>query len=221
MKKIYLLAILALLISSPGCSSSSDLPDKGEATVAPAVQVYFQDDFSNETAGWTRVRTDDRITDYDNGVYRIFVNLGNEDYLGTPGLSLPSDVRVEVDATKVAGPDNNDFGILCRSQDNNNLYQFVVSSDGYVGILKLVDGSIQSIAAETLIANSAVNMGNVKNHIRADCIGNTLTLYVNGQKVSTAQDTAFMSGGDVGVFAGTYDTPGVDIHFDNFIVTAP
>jgi hypothetical protein len=30
-----------------------------------------------------------------------------------------------------------------------------------------------------------------------------------------------MNGGEVGVFAGTYDTPGADIHFDNFIITAP
>ena len=217
MKKIYLFAILALLISNPACSFSSDLSDGGESSG----RVYFQDDFSNEASGWSRIRTDAGITDYENGVYRIFVNLNNDDYLVTPGLSLPSDVRVEVDATKVAGSDNNDFGILCRYQDNNNLYQFVISSDGYVGIIKLVDGSMESISADTLIESSAINKGNVQNHIRADCIGNMLTLYVNGQQVSTAQDTTFKGGGDVGVFAGTYDTPGTEIHFDNFIVTAP
>jgi hypothetical protein len=221
MKKIYLLVILALLISGPACSSSSELPDGGESTANPTGRVYFQDNFSNEATGWPRDRTDEGITDYENGVYRIFVNLNNDDYFATPGLSLPSDVRVEVDATKVAGSDNNDFGILCRYQDNNNLYQFVLSSDGYVGILKMVDGSMQSLAAETLIASSAVNVGNAQNHIRVEFVGNTLTLYVNGQQVSTAQDTTFMNGGEVGVFAGTYDTPGADIHFDNFIITAP
>ncbi len=217
MKKIYLFAILALLISNPACSFSSDLSDGGESSG----RVYFQDDFSNEASGWSSVRTDAGITDYENGVYRIFVNQNNKDYFGTPGLSLQSDVRVEVDATKVAGSNNNDFGILCRYQDNNNLYQFVISSDGYVGIIKLVDGSMESISADTLIESSAINKGNVQNHIRADCIGNMLTLYVNGQQVSTAQDTTFKGGGDVGVFAGTYDTPGAEIHFDNFIVTAP
>ena len=220
MKKIYLLAILALLISGPACSPSSNLPSTGESAAEPTGRIYFQENFSDDTTGWPSIRTDDRITDYENGVYRIFVNLNNDDYLVTPGLSLPSDVRVEVDATKVAGSDNNDFGILCRYQDNDNLYQFVVSSDGYVGIVKLVDGSMQSLAAETLLESSAVNGGNAQNHIRADCIGNTLTLYVNGQQVSTVQDAAFTSGGDVGIFAGTYDTPGADIHFDNFIVTA-
>lgn len=221
MRKIYLLAIFALLLSSPTCSSSSDLLNGGASPAEPTGKVYFQDNFSNEATGWPRVRTDEKITDYENGVYRIFVNLDNQDYFATRGLSLPRDMRVEVDATKVAGSDNNDFGLLCRYQDNNNLYQFVVSSDGYVGILKLVNGSMQSIAADTLIKSSAVNLGNAQNHIRADCIGNMLTLYVNGQQVSTVQDTTFMGGGKVGFFAGTYDTPGTDMHFDNFIVIVP
>ena len=122
MKKIYLLVILALLMSSPACSSFSDQLDGGESTVRPTGRIYIQDDFSNETSGWPRIRTDEGITDYENGVYRIFVNVKNDDYFATPGLSsLPSDVRVEVDATNVAGTDNNDFGILCRYQDNNNL----------------------------------------------------------------------------------------------------
>lgn len=220
MNKTHLLALLALLISSLTCSFSSDVPDGGEATTE-SVEVYFRDDFTNETSGWPTIRTDEGITDYEDGVYRIFVNLDNQDYFGTPGLSLQRDIRVEVDATKVSGPDDNDFGILCRYQDNNNFYQFLVSSDGYVGILKYVSGSMQSIAAETLIEHSAVNMGNAQNHIRADCIGDILTLYVNDQQVSTAQDTAFMGSGDVGIFAGTYDVPGTDIHFDNFVITAP
>lgn len=222
MKKIYQLTLLALLILSPACSSSSTLPGGGETTARPTGRIYFQDNFSNEATGWPSVRKEEGITDYENGVYRIFVNVSNDDYFATPQLpSPPSDVRVEVDATKVAGPDNNDFGILCRYQDNNNVYQFVVSSDGYIGILKLVDGSMQSIAAETLIESPIVHEGNAQNHIRADCIGDLLTLYVNGQQVATAQDTTFINSGAVGVFAGTYDTPGTDIHFDNFIVTAP
>lgn len=218
MKKAYLLAILTLLISGLACSFSSEQPDGGEATTD---NVLFQDDFSNESSGWPRIRTDDGITDYENGVYRILVNLENQDYFGTSGKFPQGDVRVEVDATKVGGSDDNDFGILCHYQDNNNFYQLLISSDGYVGIIKFLDGSMHSIAAETLLEHSAVHMGNAQNHIRADCIGDTLTLYVNGQQVSTAQDTTFTGNGDVGVFAGTYDVAGTDIHFDNFIVTTP
>ena len=221
MKKTYLLAILALIISGMACSLSSDQPGGAVATTGLPEGVYFQDDFSNNTTGWPMVRTDEGVTDYENAVYRIFVNIANQDYFATPGLSPKKDVRVDVDATKVGGSDDNDLGVICRYQDNNNLYQFVISSDGYVGIMKWVDGSLQGIGAETLIESSAVNMGNAHNHIRADCIGDTLTLYVNDQQVSSVQDTSFTNGGDVGIFAGTYDEPGTDIHFDNFLVSAP
>lgn len=220
MKKTYLLVIFALLISVPACSFASGQPNGGQAATEPAGKVLFQDDFSDETSGWPSVRTDEGITDYENGVYRIYVNIANQDYFGRPEISFQRDIRVEVDATKVAGSDDNDLGILCRYQDSKNFYQFLISSDGYVGIVKVVNGSMQSLGAETLVENSAVNMGNAQNHIRADCIGDTLTLYVNTQQVSTVQDTSFMGSGEVGVFAGTYDTPGTDVYFDNFIVTA-
>jgi len=212
MKNTKLFTMLVLLSFSWACSFDSESQNE---------KVYFQDDFSNETSGWPRIRAEDGITDYESGMYRILVNQENQDFFGIPDVAPQKDVRVEVEATKVAGSDDNDLGILCRYQDNNNYYQFLISSDGYVGILKVVNGSMQNIAAENLVENSAVNIGNAQNHIRADCIGETLTLYVNGQQVSTAQDIAFTSSGNVGVFAGTYDVPGTDIRFDNFIVTTP
>ena len=221
MKVVYLLAVLTLLLSNSTCSFDSGLLGAGAVTAKPISGVYFQDDFSNQASGWPQVRSDEGITDYENGIYRIFVNLENQDFFGTLDLALQSDVRLEVDAAKVGGSDDNYFGILCRYQDNNNFYQFLISSDGYVGILKVVDGSTQSIDGETLREHPAVNIGNAQNNIRADCIGDTFALYVNDQLISTAKDTTFMSGGKVGVFAGTYDTPGTDIHFDNFIVTLP
>ncbi|NJN80226.1 MAG: hypothetical protein HC797_07025, partial [Anaerolineales bacterium] len=44
--------------------------------------------------------------------------------------------------------------------------------------------------------------------------------YVNGFQVAQAQDSTLTSG-DVGILAGTFDTPGVDIVFDNFVVLQP
>lgn len=209
------------MIAALACSSASSQPDGDETTVELDDGIYFQDDFSNESTGWPTVREEGAVTDYEDGVYRIFVNETNTDFLGAPGVSLERDVRVEVDTSKVAGPDENDFGVLCRRQDKDNFYQFMITSDGYVGIIKRVDGAQQSIANEKLIQHPAINTGDAKNHIQVDCIGDTLTLFVNGQQVATVQDTTFMEGGGVGLFAGTYDIPGTDIHFDNLIVTKP
>jgi len=67
---------------------------------------------------------------------------------------------------------------------------------------------------------SSINLGAATNHLRADCIGNTLTLYVNGSQGASATDSS-VSGGDVGLVARTFEVDGTDIMFDNFVVYKP
>jgi hypothetical protein len=223
MKKPFYFVLFVLLIASLACNFSSILPSTGGGTNS---NVLFQDDFSNSSSGWDTVRDAEGVTDYENGGYRIYINKTTYSFWSNPGLgsSLPGDLRIEVDATKTAGPDVNDFGVVCRytlSNEKANFYQFVVTSDGYVGIVKVTQSDQQVITkGEKLIESSAVNKGNASNKIRAECIGSTLTLYVNGSQVDSVTDTSFTSG-DVGLIAGTYEEAGTDVLFDNFVVTKP
>ena len=66
----------------------------------------------------------------------------------------------------------------------------------------------------------AIHTGDAANYVRVVCNGSTLTLYVNGQQVDSVTDTTFTEG-DVGLIAGTFDSPDVEIAFDNFVVTPP
>jgi hypothetical protein len=181
--------------------------------------VLFRDDFSDTNSGWDHYSDTDGTTDYENGVYRINVNVTQQDYWANPGKNF-TDVRVEVDATKVGGPDDNDIGLLCRYKSVDDFYFFIVTSDGYYGIGKTVGGEMQMIGQESMDTSEEINLGLDTNHIRADCIGSQLSLYVNGTLLTTVTDSDFASG-DVGLMAGTYDTAGTDIHFDNFVVYDP
>jgi hypothetical protein len=67
---------------------------------------------------------------------------------------------------------------------------------------------------------SAMVQPDTLNHLRADCIGNTLTFYINYTEVASATDTDLPSG-DVGVLAGAFSEPGVDVLFDHFMVFQP
>ena len=127
---------------------------------------------------------------------------------------------MEVDATKTSGPDNNGFGLICRFQDNDNFYYFMVSSDGYQVIGKYQGGQNQYLSAEKMQPTDAVTAGSATNHVRGDCQGSTLTLYANGQQLSSITDTSFTSG-DVGLIVGTFDEPNVGVSFDNFVVYQP
>lgn len=183
-------------------------------------EVQFQDDFSDPTSGWVR-RNDEEIgnLDYVNQGYQIFIKQNHTVLWSGPGLEY-TNVQIEVDATKIEGPVNDDFGVVCRARDMNNFYFLVISSDGYYGIGKVRDGEQQLIGMDEMPPNENILQGSRTNHLRADCIGENLSLFVNGIHLATVQDTEFTSG-DAGLLAGTFDDPGTHIRFDNFSVLMP
>jgi hypothetical protein len=212
-QKLYLLLMISVMVlAALACSSGT------EAEALPA-GVLFQDDFSDTSSGWDRVNVDEGVTDYVDGSYRIFVNTDSTDVWANPGLNF-TDTIIEVEAEKVGGPDDNDFGVICRYEDTNNFYFFILSSDGYYGVGRVVDGVQELLGEAELMPSDDIQTGNVTNNIKADCVGSTLTLYANGVQLISIEDTAFTSG-DVGLLAGTFDTPGTDIYFDNFVVRQP
>jgi hypothetical protein len=210
------LSIVILALASLACSVFSG---GATPTSSSSANVLFQDDFSKDNSGWDRVRNEDGITDYDNGGYRIQIPTADTELWANPGLNF-SDVRIEVDAVRQAGPEDNDFGVICRYQDSDNFYYMLVTSDGYYGIIKVKDGEMSLLGGEEFGATDQVKGGSATNHIRGDCIGETLTLYVNGQKLDSQQDAEFPFG-DVGLIAGTYGESGTDVYFDNFTVLKP
>jgi len=96
----------------------------------------------------------------------------------------------------------------------------MVSSDGYYTIGKFVAGTAIQLGQSEMQYSSAIHTGLAVNHLRADCVGSSLTFYVNGELVAQAQDTD-LSEGDVGLLVGTFGEPGVDIIFDNYLVSQP
>lgn len=228
MTKQALFTIQVLLLASLACALVSNLPGLGDPSVTVPDQpadVLFQDDFSDSSSGWNQYSDVEGLTDYENGAYRIRVDATEYTYWANPGQeALPDDVRVEVDATKAGGPDANDFGVICRYRERDSaadFYQFAVTSDGYAGIVLVIANDQTVLSQDALLQPYAIiNQGHASNHITAECIGSTLTLYVNGVQVDSVTDTTLASG-DVGLIAGSYDESGVDILFDNFVVTRP
>lgn len=217
MKTSCFVICLMMLMAALGCSTPP-LNTGTESTALPS-NVLFQDNFSDPSSGWDQVSSDEGITDYIDGAYRIYVNDINTDIWANPGLNF-TDTQIEVEATKVGGDDNNDFGIICRYQDVNNFYFFIISSDGYYGLGKVANGDQQLIGDESMPPSEIIKQGDATNLIQADCIGNQLAIYVNGVKLAEYVDTDFTSG-DVGLLAGSFANPGTDIHFKNFKVLKP
>lgn len=181
--------------------------------------ILFQDDFSDTSSGWDRAEFENGATDYQDGGYHIFVGPENYSVFAKPGLSF-TDVSVEVDGYKLSGVDDGEYGVICRYVDANNFYAASVTSDGYYGIIRFNNGSFEYVGMDSMQLSDAVNRGEANNRIRFDCVGSTLTLYVNGAEVVSVSDSLHASG-DVGLYGGTFDSPNVDVMFDNFVVRQP
>ncbi len=212
----FLRFLLSLLLLG---SASTCQPQPPEAAETIPGEILFYDDFSNMESGWNRVAAASGESDYADGMYRILVNETNLDIWAKPGLTL-MDAVIEVDAIKVGGERDNHFGIVCRVLGANNFYTFMISSDGFYGIGKVNGADYSLIGTSAMQPSEAVFQGSAFNHLRATCIGDTLTMYVNNQKVAQVQDSEYTFG-DVGLIAGSFEHPGVDIRFDNFSVRKP
>jgi hypothetical protein len=184
--------------------------------------VVYQDDFSDFGSGWpVDTSSSSGSTTYYNGQYRITVNETDYAFWAYSGSGVYEDVIVEVDGVKLGGPDENEFGVLCRFVDNGNFYAATIASDGYYFIWRRINsGDWELVGMESGEFNEAIRTGAQNNRIRLECIGSTLSLYANGTLLRQVQDSSLVSG-DVGLYAGTFDAPGTDVAFDNFVVTLP
>lgn len=204
--------ILLLLLSA--CAAPIPIP-----TVVPANpgDILYQEEFEDNTTGWDRIANEHGIMDYDNGGYRFLIREPGFNLWSTPEKNF-SDVRIEADVTKLNGPDENRAGLMCRYQ-NGDYYFFIISSDGFYAVGKYIGGNILLLGQNEMQPSELIKKGDI-NHLRADCIGNTLSFYVNFNEVAAVQDTDFPSG-DVGLVAGAFSEPGVDVLFDHFVVIQP
>ena len=210
--------LLTLACALAGCSTPRT-PAYGDPS------LLFKDDFSQNTSGWDAHTGSEATTNYEDGHYLIAVEQPGIDVWAQAGLDL-SDLTLEVDAAYAAGPVNNEFGVMCRyarEGDKSQFYFFLISSDGYYAMGKVVKNK-RTILHPTngdFEASSAVRTDpTAANRLSATCRGSRMSFSVNGTPLGEFDD-AELARGDIGLIAGTFDETGVKIHFDNLIVRKP
>ena len=187
--------------------------------VTQSGKALYHEDFSNPTNGWSQTVSADGSLKYADGAYQMQVKSAGYDLRAVSGQNY-GDVQIEVDAVRLAGPVENRFGLICRFQDMDNYYVFIISSDGYYAIGKIKNGVASLLGQEMMAYSGEILQGSVPNRLRFDCIGDTLSGFVNGQTIAISNDADFSSG-DAGLITGAFEETGVDVIFDNFLVLKP
>lgn len=159
------------------------------------------------------------------------------------------DLRVQAKA--VDGDPTNGYGVIFRLQDKGNrsvnddsYYLFLVSSDGYYKVERVINGESKEISL--WIPSPVVNQGiGAVNALRVIALGDQFQFFVNGQPVelclpenpdgfstldgagncmgnmtATWVDDTIASG-QVGVVVVTLDAPNFAVEFDNVLIIGP
>lgn len=218
-KSKHALIWLAISLLLSGCTALGG----GGLDACDGGGALLQDDFGgNQSCGWVEYNQSGAVVAIEEGVLQISTSTPGQIYWSTPGRQF-EDVIISVQARQESGPDDNAYGVICRYQDENNFYLFLISGDGYyvIGKYESDQSTIQYLTeSNEFVFSDIINQGIATNQIRASCIGNQLSLSVNGLPLVTVVDDTFAAG-DIGVGVSTF-TPGTAVvQFDDLRVLGP
>lgn len=221
-RSILILAVIALAVVVVWVALTPRQPAR-RAPRYDDPNLLLLDDFSNVDSGWDSYSDLEKTLNYNNGQYVIALDVLDKIVWATPQLDF-ADVRFEVDTAYFAGPINNEFGVMCRytqQGDAHSFYFFVISSDGYYALGKVIQNKRTILDPADYAPSTAIKLGETDvNHLTATCQGAQMSLSINGTPVGSFSDNE-LTHGDVGLLAGTFDEAGVKIHFDNVEVRRP
>jgi hypothetical protein len=101
----------------------------------------------------------------------------------------------------------------------DNFYYISFDGTGYYSFWQQTGGEWVFID-DSPGPSDAFNSAEEGNHIRVDCVGDTISLYVNDQFVDSITGLEIPRG-DVGLIAETSYDDLIEIEFDNFVVYEP
>ena len=213
-----------VVVSEPTIIVQQPSSGGGSSGGVAASSLPISEDFSDPGSGWEIGSYDAGDVGYANGRYFVTsLEEGNTMWGEYPGDF--SDVIIDIDTYQVQGPptNNNSYGVICRlipglEVNATDGYSFQISGDGYYSIQKINDGEYEPLVEWT--ESDVVVQGNAQNHIRASCVGSTLTLEVNGVQLAQTNDSAYKSGG-FGLKAAPLEEGMTRIEFDNLFVSQP
>lgn len=177
-------------------------------------KLIYEDDFSNPGSGWLRESKEECDSYYEDGEYHILVK--RYDYatwVVNRNAGRFTNFILEIDARLVSGPNEAGYGVICRFQDHDSFYRFLVGDGCYLvgtragGVWTELQGKTQS---------ASIKENHDRNHLKLVATGSKIQVYANGHHLATVTDDSFAEG-YVGVIV---DTPEADAHvaFDNIKV---
>ncbi len=144
-----------------------------------------------------------------SGEYRLALTDARRGYVyyrPSPDGRTFGDFQLDIEARRVAGPDNGIYGVVFRIQPpiagaaTFERYNFTVTPEGFYSLnLIKADGTATIIAPRA--ASPAIRKGEATNRLTVIAMGTQITLAINGETIGTFTGTVTGPGG-IGVYVG-------------------
>jgi hypothetical protein len=133
------------------------------------------------------------------------------------------DVRLEVRAENL-GRNANSISLVCRYDPDAGWYEFNIGNDGLYNIQYVEVASDDRIVYNALAegGSSAINVGTAVNEYSISCIGEELTLFINGDEVNSIIENKYgLREGQIGISVSSYDVLPILIEMDRVTISEP
>ncbi len=203
--------------STPPTTPTTPTTSTPSATSTPlpqmtpnSLKLAYEDNFSNLDSGWLVSSKEGVSYSYVGGEYNISVSdTGLLHSCSNQVAGVQTNFVVEVDTRVLSSVDTGKYGVLFRRNDNGDFYGFRIVGNQYT-VEKYFRGEWSYFKRSTV--SSYIKTDGSKNNLKVACLGTTIEIYVNGQRLATLNDDSLTSG-RISLAASEANT---SVNFDNF-----
>jgi LPXTG-motif cell wall-anchored protein len=195
----------------------------GQTPGPPQGKLAYSEDFSDgEKSG---LEDNVNATDFQRGfhapgVYHIrLVNNNDTRWVVLPNQTYgPATFQLELwDNSDDLAAGRMQQGLILRVQDESHFYAVLIDPRKGEYAVRKLDGPnawTDLIAAKV---SPLVKRRDAHNQLRVDAVGDTVTIYLNGERLDSFTDESYARGG-VGLIAKNVDAITPHLHFDNLMI---
>ena len=198
----------------PTWTASPTLPP----TPTDPVGVLLQEDFNSTDpyAPWMKREGGNWATGIAKKMYFMSVFEPKVEITSARTWLKLDEVRIEADIIHNNG--NGYYGFHCRETPSGTYYTIFITTDGYYGFGENRNDKLTIIESGRLPDLDPPIDPKGENHVRADCRGDTLTLYVNDVPIDRTTIPAWNIG-YVGMMIGTrLEDNRLTVYYDNLVI---
>jgi len=194
----------------------------GNSTSSGDALAFYTEEFDGDLGNWTywvSAGNENGVgLSADNAALNVLLSSENTSVYVFYDPYIYEDVILEVQADN-RGKNNNNVSLVCRYNDaDSTWYEFSVANNGLYWIYAY-DGGYNQIANG---GSNLIKTGKDTNFYTVGCVGDTLSLYINGQEVRTIQDKTYrLKDGQVGLNVTSFDVLPIEVDFEYFTISEP